>query len=234
MKPLFPLCIAMCFLVAGCGHHTYELDLAQVPDGDWKGRVRLIQSRETRPGLLLIPENIWNIERLQLISPEGQTIDIRTFSDGRMPEARAGLHELRGFWLLNGSDLWGERAAVLVVDPDTLSQASSAATTQPNTSVPVPKASIRQVPNGLRPYLQHAEEIPLADWLAIALRESELATVRFEIPGEGLVVTISGDPRKFGPATTEVRTHSGELVRRFELKQLPVREIEADHGRHGE
>jgi len=80
-------------------------------------------------------------------------------------------------------------------------------------------------PYDKKPYAQHIEALTLADWWAIAFRDSTFVSAQFEVPNEDLVIIMQGRPDRYGPAVVEIRNHEGKVIKRFEREQVPVKMV---------
>ena len=84
---------------------------------------------------------------------------------------------------------------------------------------------MRSIPQDKRPFAEHAQELGVLDWWAIALWLGEHVTIEFDVPEENLRIIMTGHPHQYGPAVLEVRKPDGTVVRRFEQPQVSVEEL---------
>ena len=94
--------------------------------------------------------------------------------------------------------------------------------------MPATLDDIRQfkgAPSLIKALVARPEQTTMTDWWAAALTRAERVTVRFELPRDKLVITMAGDPSRYGPAIVEVKTQDGRLIKRFERRQLKVMRV---------
>lgn len=219
-------CTCIVAVSAGCAQRTYEIDFSQVEGFEWDGKLRITKSEHGTLGPLLTIQKYWKVDHIELVSRDGRTASIESDGYRNMPVATVGPNAPPGgVQLLGTSTFWRGSSVVLIADADTLSDALGGAATQPVQRRKPRERSMRGVPTELRPYAEHADDLKPVDWWAIALQEATEVSIECRIPDEGLVISMTGDPNKYGPAVLEVRTEDGRLLKRIERQQVPVKEI---------
>ena len=57
------------------------------------------------------------------------------------------------------------------------------------------------------------------------MTKSDHVSIQFDLPEEGLRITMEGNPDKYGPAVLKVMSSDGELLRRFERRQVDLKAL---------
>lgn len=222
-------------IVTGCvSHRTYEIDLSQAEGFEWDGRIRVTEAQQPCLGPCLTVETRRYVDRIELMARDGHAAAISMSQSGSPPTAIIGPDPPQQLEVFGTSGIWHGSNVVLVAEPEDIAElrrisaSQPAATSQP-AEEPIPLMKKLQSPeHEMRPYLEHADELTLADWWAIALGESADVTLEFDVPAENLKIQMRGNPRQYGPAQLQVRTSDGRLIRQFERQQIPVDELEPE------
>jgi hypothetical protein len=228
MRVVF-LCLGIVTVSLGCAQRTYEIDFSQVEGFEWNGKLRLTKSEHGTLGPLLTIQKYWTVDHIELVSRDGRVASIERDGYRDIPVATVGPNAPPGgIQLLGTTTFWQGSNTVVIFDPDMMSGFPDRATTQPAPGLTLGKSTVRLVPDELRPYAEHAADLKPVDWWAIASNEATEVSIECRIPDEGLIITMRGDPHKYGPAVLEVRTEDGRLLKRIERQQVPVKEIEPE------
>ena len=222
-------------IVAGCtSHQTYEIDFSQAEGFVWDGKIRVIEAREQRLGPCLAIDTYRYVDRIELAACDGRNASISMDRSGSPPTAMIAPdppHELQVF---GTSGIWHGSNIVLIAEPKVIEKLHGIAASQlaeampPDRQKAQPTMTVRTPSPEMRPYAEHADEMTLTDWWAIALGESTEVTLEFDVPAENLKIRMRGNPREFGPATLQVRTNEGQLIRQFEQQQISVEKLNPD------
>ena len=161
------------------------------------------------------------VERLMELGAHGKILDIGT-GPGHIPlmlAERVPDGEIIGIDMASHMLAHAERH---------LAASQLAEAMPPDRQKAQPTMTVRAPCPEMRPYAEHADEMTLTDWWAIALGESTEVTLEFDVPAENLKIRMRGNPREFGPATLQVRTNEGQLIRQFEQQQISVEQLNPD------
>jgi hypothetical protein len=221
---LLPVCALMA--LCGCGRHTYEIDLSQVPDFQWNGKLKVTKSEQMYIGPLLTLDTYWTVDRIELEARDSRPAVIDTGSGDKTPVAHVGPTGVVPSCFVGDDRLWDGNRVVLIADPDTIAGALRRTATQPATTQPASLGRFWTPPRELQPYAAHADQIGFADWWALALQQASSVSVDFALPDEGLHIVMQGNSHEYGPAIVEVRDNEGRVLRSFARQQLPVQKLD--------
>jgi hypothetical protein len=224
---------ALCLAAVGCEQrYSYLIDFNQAPGFQWDGKVKITKTRRTVLGPLFTQEVVYSVDRVELQGRDGRSASIDTRGYHETPLATVGLGTPTELQILGTRGYWeGGTPIVAILDPNGVRElyALARATSQPSSS-PAPAFNplehLHAVPEDLKPYAEHVDQLSLADWWAIALEAAKEVTVEFRVPSEKLQIVLRGDTHGYGPSVLEVRTADGRLLKRYEQKQIPVERLE--------
>ncbi len=219
--------LLLSLLSLSCQEHTYEIDLSHAKDFDWDGKLRVtkVQRSEFVPIPMVVSRT--EVERIQLVSKDGSSVDVDMNGYQGAPVASMGLGAPDKFQILGTQTLWHGPRVVLIADPQDVAGYMKDRALPPFAGEEEQIQARNFAREGVRPYQEHVEELSLADWWAIAQNEATGVVVTYAIPQEGLIVTMSGNPREYGPAELEVRNANGDVLKRFERKQIKLAELQS-------
>lgn len=217
MKTLIPtMCVAV--LGAGCAQRTYVIDFSEVQGFEWGGRLQVVKSQS-------FLSNQWRVERVLLPSRDGRVASVEMNAYLEAPLASIDLSGMGGVQVLGVRGVWGGERMVLIMEPEAAKRLAEAERAAPHRPAPASQPAeppFRPIPTQLQPYREHVDELNLADWWAIATQSASDVRLEYRLPDEKLRIVMQGDPRAYGPATLEVQTEDGQVLRRFEQQQIGV------------
>jgi hypothetical protein len=218
-------------LAAGCSRQRlYQIDVSQAEGFRWDGRLEVTEQLNFRVRPFFIAEPEWRVRRIEMTSADGQTLALDMAAD----EKGGPIVTLRpedGLAIpMAGTQLFQEPEPPfdIVVDPVIMEAVVAERKDHPEKSDAhaFPFDTRRRcVPVDKQPFAEHADELGLLDWWAIALGRAEQATIEFVVPQENLRIVMKGHPNRYSPATLEVRAEDGTVIRRFEQQQVPIEEL---------
>lgn len=217
MRPVTMLALSLVACAACTETRVFEIDMAQAAPFDWDGRIHVTKARTKALNPFISAD--WHVTDVRMQSKEGRVVhlDLNGYRD--FPTAVVSLEAPEGAQLLGvrGGPI-EELRCVTIIDPDIAARLRLA--TRPADELRPEELRTRLVPNDQHPFIKHLDDLTLADWWAIALTDAAQVRMHFDLPHEGLVIFIQGEPGKYGPAILEVQDSSGRVLRRFERRQL--------------
>jgi hypothetical protein len=218
--------VLLSIMAAGCMEpRVYQFDFSQAPGFQWDGKVKITKRPEWRLGPFLIIEELWKVERVEFGSTDGRFACIDTRGGGESPVAMVepntpvcltipGAEVYRNGIISSAFNLAARSAKAQMY------RAAMQPVGQVLPQTGAGKLTTRRVSAELKPYAQHADQLTVADWCAIASEHADDVTVEFRVPDEKLRIVLHGNARQYGLSGLEVWTADGRLLKRFELKQL--------------
>ncbi len=225
----FIACGCICLLVSGCFlPKVYQLDFSKEPGFEWDGKVKITKTAHLRLGPLLILDENWKVDRVEFCSRDGRAVAIDTDGDGADATVEPNTPRSHRVY---GSDIYIGEMMRPAIDMTKKTAANVVkgyrATTHPS-GLELMRAiggapTTRPVPTASRPYAEHADQLKLADWCALAMEHADDVTVEYRVPEENLRIVIRSHPRTSGPGVLEVWSADGRLLKRFQQKEVVTR-----------
>lgn len=229
MKPTL-LATFVLLIAAGCAQRSYEYDFSTVPDFQWNGKVTVTEVERGRIGPFLMLEKDWAVKHIKLGSQDGRVAIIDTNDYKGAPITGVGLPGQSGIPLTGTAGPSQLIGIVLLADPARVAEELRQAEDLKDRHAIELKGEAVLPIDVERPLVDHADEMSLAQWWAVAVQEAREVSVRYELPNENLHIITRGDPSAYGPAVMEVWTNDGKLLRKFERQQIPVSAFKSNGG----